>query len=128
MENKSKNGLSFGPVMASVFVPGMGHISMGKKAIGFGYLIITLSVLGYGIYLFINGYLSYLDTMIAFEPNSNPPDLKEVMRLKELVASVLIALTIHAISIFHVIYAVSKEKKDNPQSDQPDEYEIGDWE
>lgn len=128
MENKSKSGLSFGPVMASVFVPGMGQISLGKKTIGISFLIITLSVMGYGVFLFINGYLSYLDTIIGFEPNSNPPDLMKVMRLKELVASVLIALTVHAISIFHTIYLVSKAEKNNLQPDPPDEYEIGDWE
>ena len=128
MENKSKSGLSFGPVMASVFVPGLGQIALGKKAIGFGFLIITLSVLCYGMYLFIHGYLSYLDSMIYFEPNAKPPDLVKIMRLKELVGSIVIALTVHVVSIFHTIFLVSKAKKNNLQSDPSDEYKIGDWE
>ena len=110
MENKSKATLSFGPVMASVFFPGMGQIALGKKAMGIFYLVTTFTALAIGIFLLINGYLSYLDTIVNFDPNAETPDIIKVMHVKKLAVAIVTALFIHLTSIIHTIVLVSKNK------------------
>jgi hypothetical protein len=128
MQDESKKSLSISPVMASVFLPGMGQILLGKKKIGLMFLISTLTAIAVGIILLISGYLSYLDTIIDFGPNAEMPDIKEVMHLKQLIGAIVTAVIIHISSIIHTIFLESRIKKEELLAREKTEFQIDDGE
>jgi len=96
------------PVLLSAMLPGMGHLSMGKKALGMLFLISSITFVGLGLFMFIKGYLAYLDLAVNFDPNAALPKPGEVIKIKEMIILFATAIVIHFTSIIHTIHLTKK--------------------
>jgi len=103
MQSKNNRILS-NPLIASALIPGLGQISMGDRAIGFLFLIGALSSLGFALYLFVAGYIAYIDFALNLDPDTPMPSISVMMRLKEMISYFAIAIIIHGSSIIHALF------------------------
>lgn len=110
---KEKKQKAFGPILASVILPGLGQIFMGFKALGRSMMGGALGFFTFGFYSFIRGYIAYMDLVLDFEPNAPTPDVWQTMHLTTVIVCFACAIVIHGVSIIHAVYHNEKQKDRN---------------
>ncbi len=107
--NKKKQ-LVFGPILASVVLPGLGQIFMGFKALGRSMMGGALGFFLFGVFKFIKGYIGYMDLVLDFDPNAPTPDVWGTMNLTTIIVCFASAIIIHGASIIHSVYHTEKKE------------------
>ena len=108
-----KKGISLGPVMTSVILPGMGQFALGKRGLGIMFMIGSLGSFAVALYFFITGYIGYFDLAINIDPNAAPPDIREIMNLREIIIFVVSAVALHLASIIHAVVSSSRSSEED---------------
>ena len=109
MNGGHRKSITFGPVIVSIILPGLGQMAMGKKALGLSFMLSALSSVGVVLYLFVTGYLRYMDIVLSLDlAVQEPPNVWEVMHIKEIFIFFGITIFVYLASIIHAAVAGRK--------------------